>query len=328
MAQPFRHPLARGAASLVVGIAGLGMACGRSSTAPDDDPADSKVATVAAQVAQVAAAVTGQEAPMADAQQEGRIMGFDTHTYPGDETMKAWKAAPGAPYRWVGYYLPAPCHKDKSWSGKRETLVAMGWGLAVVYVGQQTWGRNPRPLSAKRMAALLKSGKSCNADLISAERGRIEGDDAIAATEREGFPTRSIVFLDIERMEKMPAVMREYYRAWARRLLEDGRYRPGVYVHKHNAQAVYDDFKAEFAAAGVQEEPRIWVASGRGWEEGKAPQDVGFAFAGVWQGVIDVARTVADIKLPLDVNVSTWSSPSDPESPIEPAGPGIDRVGE
>ena len=52
-------------------------------------------------------------------------------------------------------------------------------------------------------------------------------------------------------------------------------------------------------------------------EEGKAPQDVGFAFAGVWQGMIDVARTVADIKLPLDVNVSTWESPSDP-----------DRVGE
>ena len=58
-----------------------------------------------------------------------------------------------------------------------------------------------------------------------------------------------------------------HYRAWTRRLLEDGRYRPGVYVHAHNAQAVYDDMKAEFAAAGVTEEPRIWVASGRGWEE-------------------------------------------------------------
>jgi hypothetical protein len=33
----------------------------------------------------------------------------------------------------------------------------------------------------------------------------------------------------------------------------------------------------------------------------------------VWQGMIDVARTVADIKLPLDVNVSDWSSPSEPE---------------
>ena len=86
-----------------------------------------------------------------------------------------------------------------------------------------------------------------------------------------------------------------------------------MYVHAHNAQTVYDDVKAEFAAVNVDEEPRVWIASGRGYEEGKAPQDVGFAFAGVWQGMIDVARTVADIKLPLDVRVSAWSSPSAPD---------------
>ena len=328
MAHPLRHPIARGAASTIITIAGLAMACGRSSTGPNGDGDDSQVASIAAQVAQVAAAVTGQSAPMADAQQAGKNMGFDTHTYPGDKTMAAWKAAPGAPYRWVGYYLQAPCHTDDSWSGKRPTLVAMGWGLAVVYVGQQTWGRTPRKLSPARTAAILKSKKPCNADLLTAERGRADGDDAIAVTEREGFPARSIVGLDIERMEKMPSAMRDYYRAWTRRLLEDGRYRPGVYVHAHNAQAVYDDVKAEFAAAGVTEQPRIWVASGRGWEEGKAPQDVGFAFAGVWQGVIDVARTVADIKLPLDVNVSSWSSPSDPEVPVDLPPMTIDRVGE
>ena len=109
--------------------------------------------------------------------------------------------------------------------------------------------------------------------------------------------------------------MRLYYRAWARRLLTDGRYLPGVYVHAHNAQVIYDDFKAEFAAAKVNDEPRIWVASGRGFEDGKAPRDVGFAFAGVWQGMIDVARAAADIRLPVDVNVSTWTSPSDPTTP-------------
>jgi hypothetical protein len=313
MAHPFRHPLARRAAAAVLGVAGFAMACGRASTEPDQDPADSRVANVAAQVAQVAAAVTGQEAPLADAQQQGKNIGFDTHTYPGDKTMAAWKAAPGAPYRWVGYYLPSPCHKDRSWSGKRQTLVDMGWGLAVVYVGQQTWGRTPRKLSAARLAALLKSGTTCNADLVTAERGDADGRDAIETAEDEGFPRGSIIFLDIERMERMPAAMRDYYRAWTKRLLADGRYRPGVYVHKFNAEAVHADIKAEFVAAGITDEPRVWVASGRGYEEGKAPQDVGFAFAGVWQGMIDVARTVADIKLPLDVNVSTWSSPSDPD---------------
>ena len=312
MAQPFRHPLARSAALFVIGVAGVAIACGRASTEPGAESEHSKVADVAAQVAQVAATVTGQTSPMADAQTAGTHLGFDTHTYPGDKTMQAWKSAPGAPYRWVGYYLPAPCHRDVSWVGKRQKLVNMGWGLAVVYVGQQTWGRTPRP-TPQRLAQLAKARKSCDADLISGERGRVDADDAIAATLTEGFPERSIVFLDIERMEKLPQAMRDYYRAWSRRLLQDGRFRPGVYVHKYNAEAVHADLKAEFAAAGVSEEPRIWVASGRGFEEGKAPQDVGFAFAGVWQGMIDVARTVADIKLPLDVNVSTWESPSDPE---------------
>ncbi|MDB4881416.1 MAG: hypothetical protein JWL95_182 [Gemmatimonadetes bacterium] len=313
MSRVLRQPLARGT-SIILVAAGLAIACGRTSTEPDGE---SPIATVAATVAQVAAAVTGQEAPLADAQQEGKNMGFDTHTYPGDRTMAAWKAAPGAPYRWVGYYLPSPCHKDPSWAGKRQALVDMGWGLAVVYVGQQTWGRTPRKLTASQLAALVKSKATCNADLVSADRGTVDGADAIAVAESEGFPRRSIVFLDIERMEKMPEVMRDYYRAWSKQLLTDGRYRPGVYVHAHNAQTVYDDVKAEFAAAGIDEEPRIWIASGRGYEEGKAPQDVGFAFAGVWQGMIDVARTVADIKLPLDVNVSAWSSPSEPERAAE-----------
>lgn len=299
---PFRH-----VATFAIAFTGIAVACGRESTEPGATP----IANAAAAVAQVASAVSGQPSPLADEQLDGKHMGFDTHTYPGDRTMRAWKNAPGSPYRWVGYYLPAPCHKDGSWTGKRQSLVDMGWGMAVVYVGQQTWGRTPKP-SANRTAQLQKQGSSCNADLITAARGDADGIDAIAATQKEGFPPRSIVFLDIERMEKVPPAMRDYYRAWARRLLRDGHYLPGVYVHAFNAQLVHDDLKAEFAAAGVTEEPRIWVATGHGYEDGKAPQDVGFAFAGIWQGMIDVARRVADIKLPIDVNVSSWTSPSEP----------------
>src|SRR2546423_14332691 len=56
--------------------------------------------------------------------------------------MRAWLTA-DKPYRWVGYYLSAPCHSDSSWEGKRQTLSEMGWGMAVIYVGQQTWGKTP-----------------------------------------------------------------------------------------------------------------------------------------------------------------------------------------
>jgi hypothetical protein len=290
----------------------LAIGCGEAATEPGEREA---VADAAAKVAQVAAAVTGQDAPMADEQLDGKHLGFDTYAYPGDKTMHAWKNAPGAPYRWVGFYLTSPCHKGRTWNGKRKTLTDMGWGLAAVYVGQQTWNRNPKPLTPKRAAQLAKSGSTCNADFISAARGDAEGADATVKMAAEGFPPRSIIFLDIERMEKMPPVMREYYRAWFRRVIRDGKYLPGTYVHAHNAQVVYDDLKAEFVAAGIKEEPRIWVASGRNFEEGKAPQEVGFTFAGVWQGLIDVGRAVANIKLPIDVNVSAWTSPSDPVQP-------------
>src|SRR5262245_17566052 len=76
-------------------------------------------------------------------------VGFDTNIYPGDNAMDAWKRS-GA-YDWVGYYLSAPCHKDDSWSGKRARLTKSGWGLAVIYVGQQTWGQSLAPVTKQRV---------------------------------------------------------------------------------------------------------------------------------------------------------------------------------
>ncbi len=296
--------------SIFAVMLGLALGCGQAPTEPSD--AHNDIVKTAASVAQLAASVTGQDAPLADQSMGGKNLGFDTHTFPGEKTMRAWKNAPGAKYTWVGYYLPSPCHHDRSWIGQRALLDSMGWGLAVVYVGQQTWGKTPPPPSQSRLDQLAREGNTCNVALISDARGVTDGNDAIAVASAEGFKPKSIIFLDLERMENMPDAMRLYYRAWARTLLRDGHYLPGVYVHKFNAQVVHDDLKTEFAAAGVTDEPRIWVASGRDFDEGKAPQDVGFAFAGVWQGMIDVARAVADIKLPVDVNVSSWQSPSEP----------------
>ena len=280
-------------------------ACNASPTGTE------KTAQVSAKVAQVAAAVTGQDAPVADEVEAGRFLGFDTHTYPGDKDMRAWKNAPNAPYHWVGYYLPAaPCHDDKSWQGKRKTLTDMGWGLAVVYVGQQTWNRTPHTLSPAQMARLKKK-ETCSADFLGADRGAVEGLDAIRKAEAEGFTKGSVIFLDIERTEKLPARMRDYYKAWVATLLADGRYRPGIYVHSHNAEAVYSDVKSLFTAAGIDEEPRFWIASARDFAPTKAASQVGHDFAGMWQGMIDVVRRVANVALPIDINVSNWPSPSD-----------------
>jgi hypothetical protein len=282
-------------------------ACGGSPTEPGEK---SPLIDAAAKVAQAAAAVTGQDAPMATDYEKGKYVGFDTHTYPGASVMKTWKNTPGSPYQWVGYYLPSPCHADESWVGKRDTLLAMGWGIAVVYVGQQTWGRTPRALSAAQRDAIRKKTQ-CSADLISADEGTRDADDATAKATREGFPQGAWVFLDIERMEKIPAAMRDYYKAWATRMLAAGKYKPGIYTHEHNAKDVYADVQSVFKAAGDTTTPRMWIAGGKGFDTGRAPQDVGFAFAGVWQGVIDVARSVAQVKLPVDLNVASWASPSE-----------------
>lgn len=292
-----------------LGLAATGaliFACNKSPTSAD------ALADVSATIAQTAAAATGQDAPLADEAKAGTWLGFDTHTYPGDEKMRAWRTAADAPYHWVGFYLPAaPCHKGTSWSGKRQTLIDMGWGLAVVYVGQQTWGRVPRTLTDKQLAALQKRGATCNADFLDAQRGTIEGVDAIRSTSEQGFPKGTVIFLDIERMEKMPQRMRDYYRAWVATVLTDGRYRPGIYVHAHNAADVYADVKELYVSAGVRDEPRFWIASARDFSPEKMPRDVGHEFAGMWQGVIDVVRKVADVALPIDINVSNWPSPSD-----------------
>src|SRR5678815_4605473 len=60
-------------------------ACGPGQT--PEEP--SEVADIAAKVAQAAAAVTGQDAPLANAYEKGHYVGFDTHTYPGTAVMRA-----------------------------------------------------------------------------------------------------------------------------------------------------------------------------------------------------------------------------------------------
>lgn len=237
--------------------------------------------------------------------EKGPYPGFDTNLYPGDDAMRAWRDHAG--YHWVGYYLPAPCHKDGSWQGKRETLASMGWGLAVVYVGQQTWGRTPNP------RARVASTTTCSANLVSAARGRVDADDAIARTLAEGFPTGTAIFLDIEHMTRVPNAMRDYYVAWTERVLEDGRFRPAYYAHTHNAELIYDDVRAVFDRRGIDSEPPFWIAGGSDFERDRHPIDVGHSFAAVWQGVLDTWEHHGEVRLPIDVNVAAVPSPSSAE---------------
>jgi hypothetical protein len=284
----------------------------------------------------------------------GRHLGFDTYRYPGDDVMRAWRHD-DVPYEWVGYYLPAPCHDGRTWVGKRERLADMGWGMAVIYVGQQTWDKKPtgyethyrsvrrtkyvsqrvkvyRTVNGKRVARYvtkkvpvkrtvripvrLKVNQTqrpiddCNAQLVSATRGKLEAADAIRRTETEGFPRGSVIFLDVEYMKNVPQKMRDYYRAWTAAVLKDGRYRPGFYAHTRNAETIFRDVKAVYAKAGRTEEPPFWISGGQDFSPEKTPDEVGHSFAAMWQGILDVVEEWNGYSLPIDVNVSAVPNPS------------------
>jgi hypothetical protein len=120
-----------------------------------------------------------------------------------------------------------------------------------------------------------------------------------------------VIFLDIERMDVVPRAMRQYYRAWTARVLEDGRFQPAYYTHSFNAKTVYRDVKQVLAGAGISDDPPFWIASARGFAEDKHPTEVGHAFAQVWQGVLDIVETHNGVKLPIDINVAQLPSPSE-----------------
>lgn len=92
--------------------------------------------------------------------------GFDRSDYPGDAVM-AWLKA-NSNLVWCGYYFGvAPSHSGTSWMGKRAQLVAAGWGIAPLYVGEQVIGpgsENP-----------------------SAAKGTTDGDEAVKFMQDEGF---------------------------------------------------------------------------------------------------------------------------------------------
>jgi hypothetical protein len=259
-------------------------------------------------------------------------LGFDTNVYPGDGAMDAWRRS--GEYEWVGYYLKGACHSDGSWSGKRARLTDAGWGLAVIYVGQQTWGKQldatttkktitvkskkskhgkrvTRTMTRKSTVPVANTSDGCSASYVNAAQGIIDGRDAVAKTAREGFPRGTTVFLDVEPMNGgVPQRMRDYYRSWARTVLEDGRYRPGIYAHTKNASTIYDDVSDVFDDEGVTGDPAFWIAGSSGFSTDKLPSDVGHTFATAWQGVLDVMRTHNGVKLPVDISVASVASPS------------------
>jgi hypothetical protein len=155
------------------------------------------------------------------------IPGFDRSDYPGDDVMTWLRAHTNL--QWCGYYFaPAPSHGDTSWMARRSALVAAGWGIAPIYVGQQITGpgsHNP-----------------------SAGQGTTDGASAAAFMASEGFEAGRCVYLDLENGPPLTTQLRDYVATWCDAVLEGG-FLPGVYCSHGFAIDVHD----------LRSDVRIWA---------------------------------------------------------------------
>ncbi|HEU5210844.1 MAG TPA: glycoside hydrolase domain-containing protein [Longimicrobiales bacterium] len=232
----------------------------------------------------------------------GVLPGFDTRTYPGDAAMRTWLDA--SPYRWVGYYLPAPCYTGTSWVGTRERIASIGWGVAPLFVGEQDWSAiQPGDTT------VAEQGARCTTQNLTPAQGAADAVAADSVMDAEGFPPGTPVFLDVERMERVSRAMEEYVHAWFTEMLARGRYTPSLYAHERNVTPLFERARAAFAAAGRSDEPFLWVARAGALDVGSRPADSGILSAAIWQGRFDVDETWGDVTLRVDANVASVAVP-------------------
>ena len=227
--------------------------------------------------------------------------GFDRADCPSLDMMARLKADTNL--EWCGFYLPAPSQRGATWKGKRAALVAQGWGLTPIYVGQQVTGPGARNTSSAQ--------------------GATDGADAFDKMKAEGFARGSWVYLDLENGPPFTTLQKGYVAAWVD-TVESFGYRAGVYCSYLFASEV----KALCPTA------RIWVfhlkvakIAAHPVDGIKFPQldpaNSGFAGAVIWQ-FDDEARLSAFGDLACDLDSSTMRDPGAPEAnastPTRPPG--------
>ena len=132
-----------------------------------------------------------------------QYLGFDRNDYPGDQNLAILRQT----FAYTGYWLSnPPGGNTNSWAGKRKTVASAGFGFLVLFNG--------------RLDAQLQHN--------AAALGRADGQATIDAARREGFPTQTIIFLDLEEGGRMLPEQKAYIYAWVDTVSISG-FRAGVY---------------------------------------------------------------------------------------------------
>jgi len=119
------------------------------------------------------------------------FLGFDANDYPGDDALAVFRKTFSFTSFWLG---PAPGEKRTTWLGKRALLESRGYGFVVLYNGRES-----------RKLRSLADGH---------QKGGIDARTAASLARQEGFPSGTVIFLDIEEGGRLPESYHEYVRAW------------------------------------------------------------------------------------------------------------------
>lgn len=197
-------------------------------------------------------------------------LGFDRNEYPGDDNLKILRRT----FEFAGYWLnDPPGTSNNSWVGKRSIMQAAGFGFLVILNG--------------RTDAQIKAAGDAS------KLGSSDAAAAVTTARREGFPPRTIIFLDQEEGGRLLPEQRVYLHAWAD-AVEFAGFRVGVYcsgiafTEASGASVITaEDIRQKAGGRGLT----YWVANDKcppslGCafpRKAPAPKSSGIAFAEIWQ---------------------------------------------
>jgi hypothetical protein len=197
-------------------------------------------------------------------------LGFDRNNYPGDENLKTLRQT----FSFTGYWLNhPPSARTNTWAGKRRALESAGFGFLVLFNG--------------RLYADLRSVAHAT------KLGQSDAQAAAAAARREGFPRRTIIFLDQEQGGRMLPEQKAYIYAWVDGVTAAG-FRAGIYCSgisaaKEGGEDVVtaDDIRQNAGSRKIV----FWVTNdacppspGCAFpKRPPSPAESGIDFAGIWQ---------------------------------------------
>jgi len=181
----------------------------------------------------------------ASAPAQGRYVGFDRNDYPGDAALPALRHT----FRYTSYWLNNPPGETRNtWAGKRGLLKRYGFGFLVLFNG--------------RSDAQLKG-----ADALAL--GTADGNAAVAAAHREGFPSHVLIFLDQEEGGRLLPEQASYLFAWMDAVRAGGA-RPGVYCSgipvpdgKQTISTAQDIAQRLSLSSRGKSAGRLWIADDR-----------------------------------------------------------------